>query len=171
MPTTKKQTPQVKVRALSVARPPRSDLDVSGLVLSGPKSGGKALTAAIQRAITSGTIENTIDGASTLTLSVNDPYKGLLRSQLIKGPVRVSFDGLDFTLTKVQRQDMETVLTFEETGVNLLRQYSGPKKADRANSTRAAFVRSMVKEVREAKIPFQCPEINKRQPISKPSVT
>ena len=33
-------------------------------------------------------------------------------------------------------------------------------------TTRAQFVRSMVREVTQARIPFACPEVNRRQAIA-----
>lgn len=167
---TKKAPTKVKVPTLSTVRPPRGDFDVSRITLSGPKQKGKRLSAQVRGAITDGSIEQTMDGASTLTLVIYDWAEGLLHSQLILGAVTVNFDGLDFTLSKVARQDQSMTLTFEETAVNLLRQYKSPKKADRANTTRAQFVRSMVQEVKQARIPFVCPEVNTKQPIGKPTV-
>lgn len=167
---TKKAPTKVKVPTLSQVRPPRGDFDVSRILLSGPKQKGKRLSAQVRGAITDGGIEQTIEGASTLTLTIYDWAEGLLHSQLILGAVTVTFDGLDFTLTKIARADDKMTLTFEETAVNLLRQYKSAKKADRANTTRAQFVRSMVQEVTQAHIPFVCPEVNTKQPVGKPTV-
>jgi hypothetical protein len=57
-------------------------------------------------------------------------------------------------------------LTFEETAVYWLRQYDNRKKAERDTTTRAQFIRSMVREVSQVRIPFECPEVNVRQPIA-----
>ena len=168
--STKKKPVKVKVRTLSTVRPPRTDFDVAKITLSGPKQKGKPLSAQVRGSITDASLEQTIEGASTLTLVIFDWAEGLLHSQLIKGAVTVKFDNLDFTLTKIARQDEKMTLTFEETAVNLLRQYKSAKKADRANTTRAQFIRSMVREVKEAHIPFHCPEVNVKQPIAKPKV-
>jgi hypothetical protein len=160
----KKTTKHVKVHVptLSTVRRPRADLDVGNLKLQ-----GKHVSAKLGQAITDGSIDQTIAGASTLTLTVSDWSEGLLHSKLITGAATLTFDGLSFTLVKIARaQGSSMTLTFEETAVNLLRQYKGPKKANRANTTRAQFVRSLVREVKEAKIPFQCPEVNKKEPIA-----
>ena len=156
-----KRKVKVKVPQLSTVRRPAADLDVSNLTLQ-----GKALSAKLKQAVTDGSIEQTIQGASTLTLTVADWAHGLLRSQLLTGAVTLTFDGLNFTMVKISNQDTSITLTFEETAVNLLRQYSKPRKANRANTTRAQFVRSLVQEVTQARIPFQCPEINKKQPVA-----
>jgi hypothetical protein len=168
-PKPKAKTPiKVKVPVLSPVRPPRVDLDVANLILKGPKQAGKQLSTVITRAITTGQIENTIEGASTLTLSVTDWAGALMRSQMLKGEVQLEFDGETFVLTKVARQSTVMTLTFEDRAVNLLRSYTKAKKADRASTTRAQFIRSMVQEVKEAVIPFQCPELNVKEPIGKP---
>ena len=167
--TRKPTTPRKPLPpALSQARPPKADLDVSKLILTG-KYGNKKLSTQLQQAITSCTVEATIEGAGTLTLAVTDWAEGMLHSQLIKGSATLVFDAISYTLSKIARQDTIMTLTFEETAVSLLRLYDKPKKADRANGTRAQFVRSMVKEVTQARIPFQCPEVNAKQPIAKPT--
>jgi hypothetical protein len=147
--------------ALATARPPAADLDVSNLTLQ-----GKGLSARIKQAVTDGSIEQTIQGASTLTLTVADWAGGLLHSAVLAGGVTLTFDGLNFTMVKLSKTDTALTLTFEETAVNLLRQYSSPRKSDRATTTRAQFVRALVQEVKEARIPFACPEVNKRQAIA-----
>jgi hypothetical protein len=165
----KRAAVKVKVPTLATVRPPRSDLDVSNLVLTGPKvKGHKQLATHIQQAITGGTLETTIEGASTLTLTVTDASEGMLKSQLITGAVQLTFDNADYVLTKWARQDTIMTLTFEDRAVNVLRGYSKPKKADRANTTRAQFVRSMVQECTNPRVPFHCPEVNIKQPIAEP---
>ena len=155
----------VKAKALSTVRPPAADLDTGNLRLQNQK-----LTARLAQAITDASVEQTIEGASTLTITVADWARGLLRSQLLTGKVTMTFDGISFTLVKIsEATDWKLTLTFEETAVNWLRQYTKPRKANRANTTRAQFVRSMVQEVTQVRIPFICPEINVKQPIAKPT--
>ena len=152
---------RVRVPVLSVVRRPRADLDVGALRLQ-----GEQLSAKLQNAITDSSLETTLDGATTLTLTVSDWHQGLLHSSVIQGAALLTFDGETFVLSKLARQGSTMTLTFEDQAVNLLRRYSKPKTADRASVTRAQFVRSLVVEVREARIPFRCPEINVRQPIA-----
>lgn len=172
MATKKKVTHKVKVKVpvLSTVRPPQADLDAGSIVLSGPKlKGSRQITQQIRQAITGITLDQTMEGASTLTVTVTDWSMALMRSQLLTGAVTVNFDAIDYTLTKVARADTIMTLTFEETAVSLLRLYSKAKKADRATTTRAQFVRSMVQEVTQARIPFQCPEVNTKQNVGKPT--
>lgn len=158
---SKKKVVKVHVPTLSTVRKPAADLDVENLKLQ-----GKNLSARLRSTITAATIESTIDGASTLTLTIADWYEGLLHSQLITGACKLTFDGESFTLVKTARAGSTMTLTFEDTAVNLLRQYKGSMKAARSKVTRAQFVKKMVTEVKQAHIPFKCPEINKKQPIA-----
>lgn len=151
------------IKSLGVAAKPASDLDVDRMILRGEKR----LTVNLKSLIVEGTHEQTIEGASTLTIVVRDADRGLLRSSLVKTRSMMWLDGIWYSLVKVSRQGNAVTLLFEETAVSLLRRYQRPKKANRANTTRAQFVRSLVREVRESTIPFRIPEVNERQPIAK----
>jgi hypothetical protein len=151
------------IRSLGTAARPASDLDVDRLILRGEKR----LTVNLKGLIVEGTLEQTIEGASTLTIVVRDAERGLLRSSLVRTRSMMWVDGIWYSLAKVSRQGNAVTLLFEETAVSLLRRYQRPRKANRANTTRAQFVRTLVKEVREATIPFRIPEVNERQPIAK----
>lgn len=163
MATKRKKRP-VRVKPpprLGVVRPPQADLDPGKLTLQ-----GKKLSVALTRAITDMTMEQTIEGASTLTMTVADYSGAFLRSQLLTGQVTVTFDHLEFVLVKTAKGDRAVTLTFEERAVNLLRQYRKPRKANRDSTTRAQFVRSLITEVTQARIPYAIPEVNVRQDIA-----
>lgn len=175
---TKTTHKKIKVPSTGLVRKPRAPLDVSKMTLNGlintpggPKGGDK-MSAKLQDAITAASLESTLAGASTLQLTITDWYHTFLRSQLLTGSCTLTFDGIGYTLVKLSAAGDDTVqLTFEETAVNLLRKYTKPLKANRANTTRAQFVQTMVKEVSEARIPFVCPELNTVQPIGKTAAT
>lgn len=157
---------KVRVPVLALVRAPRDDFAVGNLLLQ-----GKQMSARLQRSITAGSVETTIQGASTLTITVSDWDRTLLTSELLMGapkaPPTLVFDGIEFCLVKTSTAEDDTVsLTFEEYAVHLLRLYSSPKKANRATTTRAQFVRSLVREVTQARIPFRCPEVNVTEPIA-----
>lgn len=152
---------KVVVPDLSVVRRPRADFDVEHLKLQ-----GKDLSAKLAQAITDGSIATTIEGASTLSITVSDWYGSLLRSELLTGQVTLEFDQGAYTLVKISTGSNTMVLTFEDTAVNLLRQYDKAKKANRSKVTRAEFVLSMIQEVKEAKIPYLIPELHVVQPIA-----
>lgn len=160
-PPAKRAPVKVRVPQLSTVRPPSADLDLSNIRLQ-----GQTLSPDLSKAIIDGQQEQRVDGSSTLTLTIYDPWRVFLRSALMSGRVTLSFDRLSYTLVKTATTDNGVTLTFEETAVNLLRGYTTAKKADRANTTRAQFVRSMITEVKEARIPYQIPEVNQRQPVT-----
>jgi hypothetical protein len=146
---------------LSTVRPPQDDVDPGNVKLQGDD-----ISARLAAAITDMQVEQTIEGASTLSITVADDSGALLRSQLLAGAVTVTFDGLAWQLVKTSKGDRSMTLVFEERAVSLLRLYSKPKKADRATTTRAQFVRSLITEVTQARIPYEIPEVNVKQPIA-----
>jgi hypothetical protein len=152
-----------KVRPLGTFRPPARDLDLGQLRLMG---GGRGQVADLKRAISSGELQQTIEGASTLTLKVRDYTRALLNSALLQNEAHLTLDNIEYSLAKVSHDGDELGLIFEETAVNLLRKYDLPRKASRDATTRAQFIRGLVREVRERLIPFNCPEVNERQPVA-----
>lgn len=151
-----------KIR-LQVAKPPSKPLALGDLVLHGDKGVKVNLTSATTEAIH----EQTIEGASTVTITVRDPQRGLLRSNLVKTKATMTLDRVQYRLVKVSRDGNQVTLIFEETAVNVLREYDKPRKANRANTTRAQFVESLVKEPKTHIIPFRCPERKIKQPIAR----
>lgn len=150
-----------KAKPLGVARQPAQDLDVGRMRLFG----SRAAPAELRASISSFELQMSIEGASTLTVKVRDWHRGLLRSQLLQEASWVNLDNTEYTLAKISHDGDELTLIFEETVVNLCRKYDKGKKANRDNTTRAQFIRGMVNEIRERKIPFQCPELNQRQRV------
>lgn len=167
MPAARGKRPTITTLSM-VKRPSvAADLDPGVIKLQ-----GVGISAKIQAAVTNLQVESRIDGSGTLTLQVYDYSKALLRSQLLTGAVTLDFDGVNWTMVKIAAGENQVTLTFEETAVSLLRLYKSAKKADRTSTTRAQFVRSMITEVKENKIPYRIPEVNTRQavePVSKPS--
>ena len=149
-------------RPLGTFRPPARDLDVDQLYIYGERN----VSADLKRLCTSMELQMTLEGASTLTLKVRDFWRSFLRSNLTQTRSRIVLDNIEYTLVKVSHDADEITLILEETAVNLLRRYDSPKKANRDNTTRAQFIRGMVNEVRERKIPWNCPEEKIRQPVA-----
>jgi hypothetical protein len=139
-------------------------LDLGDLVITGDRG----VKANLSRATTSAVHENTIEGAGTVTIVVRDPGRGLLRSYIVKTKATLMLDAVRYVLVRVAREGNQLTLIFEEAAVNILRQYDSPKKANRDNTSRAAFVESLVREPKEYTIPFWCPERNAKQPIAGP---
>jgi hypothetical protein len=145
---------------LGTLRAPAANLDPGSLILQ-----GGPIPVQLARAVTSMVLHQTMQGASTLEITVADYTGDFKRSPLMKGGLTVNWDGIDYTLVKTTASDRAVLLTFEESAVNLLRKYTKPKKAPRSAMTRAQFVRGLITEVKESRIPYAIPEVNVRQAI------
>lgn len=106
-------------------------------------------------------IERTIEGASTLTVTLNDDDREILHSGLLSNKLDVELDGLWFRLRQVARDDANTLtLTFETLAVAILRTYNTVITATRATSTRAQFIYRMIREAEaQVFIPVVIPEL------------
>lgn len=110
-------------------------------------------------AVTDADVERTIEGASTFTVGVADAERILMYSPYLASDVYTEVDGLWFALVGVSKTDDEISLTFEDREVYLMRKYNKPKTAAWGKTTRPKFIREMVREVKEQKIRFFCPEL------------
>lgn len=138
------------------------DLDLSAIRLA--LSGSASLP--IDEATIDGTVERTIEGASTIQLTALDRDKLIANSGRLGAGVDIKIDGLWFRLVAVAKQDDNLSLTFEDREVAILRLYKKYKTATRGKVTRAQFAKSLVAEVKEMKIPFVCPELTIKQKVS-----
>jgi hypothetical protein len=105
------------------------------------------LDVSIAEAITGGEIERTMDGASTLSLTLFDPHRALLRNPDLSRAIDMAFGGYWWRLVKVSKSGDNLTLTFEDRDVAYLRAHNTPRKANRNTITRAQFVQAMVREV------------------------
>ena len=147
---------------LQVAATPARPLELQDLRLQGDTK----VVAALNRAMTSATQETTMEGASTIVITVRDPARGLLRSSLVKNRSTIVLDRVQYRLVRVARDGNQLTLTFEETAVNVLREFDEPRKANRDTVTRAQFAETLVREPKEYVIPFRCPELKEKQAIA-----
>jgi hypothetical protein len=111
-------------------------------------------------------LSRTIEGASTVTVSVHDPNMVLLRSEVFDTRCDLRLDGLHFRLVSIEKQEAGVlVFTFEDREVALMRQVRGARQMSRDKVTRAEFVFSEVREVRDLpngyKIPVYIPDLRK----------
>jgi hypothetical protein len=129
----------------------------------------------IAGAITAGSIERTIEGASTLNLDVFDRDRKLLRSGRLAARTDVRIDGLWFRLAAVNKESDTLSLTFEDREIAILRTYFSIIKASaataRQRTTRAEFILRMIREVKEFRIPWVIPELDVVQPIEEDQQT
>lgn len=123
--------------------------------------------------ITAATIERTIEGASTLSVTINDWDRALERSGLLSQRIDVQIDGLWFRLVGADKSGStdELTLTFEDREIAILRTYNTWRIVQRGVMTRAEFILSLLREVKEYKYELGknafIPELHKIQPIEK----
>lgn len=160
------------------------DYRLDDFLLDVPRS--KKFDIDIFEAITDANLELTVEGASTLTLEMEDFDGRLLNSgtlttwvwgkdsnigkesswMRVGRAVDAELDDITFRLVKVSKTQTKLTLTFEERAVSLLRLKKGARKASRKKVTRAQFVRTLVKEVKKyGGVSYFIPEISKKQPI------
>lgn len=135
----------------------------AGSTIDDLKLFGKTMQADIDSVITAADINRTMEGASTLTVVVQDQERKLLTSLIVRQASEITVDGLVFRLAAVAKSGDQLTLTFEDNEVALLRTKTSPKRAARKKMTRAQFARSMVREIKG--IRFFCPELNIKQPV------
>jgi hypothetical protein len=112
-------------------------------------------------AVTDGEVIRTIEGASTVTIEVTDPYGLIKNSGRLAREVDIKIDGLWFRLVAFRKTGTKTNLTFESREVAILRTYDNKRIAAWGQLTRARFAQILVNEVKQFKIPFVCPELKK----------
>jgi cell wall-associated NlpC family hydrolase len=111
------------------------------------------------------TISRTIDASSELKVTVNDYDRAVLNSGWLSNRLDVQIENLWFRLKGLEKQGDNLVLNFEDREIAVLRTYSKWKIADRRRVTRAEFVLSMIREVKEFVIPVVIPELHTIQPV------
>ena len=126
-------------------------------------AGSKGLDINVSESIIDGSIERTMDGASTLSVTVHDPSREMLRSGMFDHAIDVKLDGQWFRLAQVNKQGDDLELTFEDRVVAYLRIHKKPRSMSRSKVTRAQFVRLLVREVKATTIPFISPSIGVTQ--------
>lgn len=82
---------------------------------------GQGLTGDLTGAVTDIELTRTTDGASTVVVSLTDPFRTILNSPLLAQASTLTLDGLSFTLVAVSKQQDLISATFESTSVNQLR--------------------------------------------------
>lgn len=133
----------------------QQDIDLSSLKLA--LKGSASLD--IEENVIDGDIERTIDGASTVTITLLDRDRNILNSGKLKDGCDINLDGLWFRLVSVRKQGNHLTLIFEDREVAILRLYRKKRIVKRGKMTRERFVENMIREVRETKIPYVIPAL------------
>lgn len=131
----------------------------------------------IADSIISARLTLTLEGASTIDVSVHDPKwlveeSGVLdtNSDGLMDAVDANIDSIVYRLAKAARRDPDTLsLTFEDRAVALLRLHKRPLAFSRGKYTRGQAIEQMVREVKAYDIPFFSPEKGRKQRIATPT--
>lgn len=173
------------------------DLDLEKLVMNWVNE--RIPDVDVKGAITSITIERTIEGASTIELGISDPDKRIFAGSRMYEPkvkkdkhgrpaveydffgqrittptergraVEIDLDGIVFRLVKVSRTGDNLTLTFEDRVIYWLRRKTGAKRAPRKHITRAQFILGLLREIKAERVRFVCPDLNAKQPVDQSS--
>lgn len=112
---------------------------------------GKQLSAQVGASLESAHLTRTIEGASSVVLTVGDPDYELLHSDLFSQRVAANLDGLVFELAGLNKAGTTLTTTLESGLVADLRRKRGPGPVARAGTTtRTNFARRLVSEVKYA---------------------
>jgi hypothetical protein len=156
------------IAPLAAPPKPEIDLDIQKVVFDVINRKIKGLDLRVDESLVDGSVERTMQGASTLTMNLHDPDRILLQSGMFSYQIDVKLDRFYFRLVQVQKQGDELACTFEDRVVAWLREGNTPRKASRTAMTRAEFAYSLVREVKKGGgIDFYCPELHVKQPIAK----
>jgi hypothetical protein len=126
---------------------------------------------AVESSVVSARVTLTIEGASTLEVSIHDPEWQIERSGVLDPDqdgrmqaVDVTLDTLRWRLVQASRRDGDTLtLVFEPLEVAALRQVTKHKVWSRNAYTRAEAIQSMVTEIKSPHILFDSPERGRKQ--------
>lgn len=140
------------------------DVDIGQFKLTMRNLGGIKLESAI---VDTPQVNRTIEGASTITIPVDDDIgRTIQRSGLLGRGTVVNINGLWWTLVGETKQGRRLDLKFEEREVNVLRHYNSFLQATRDKMTRAQFVIKMLQEPKEIQLRYFVEDPTKKQLIS-----
>jgi hypothetical protein len=132
----------------------------------------------IDEIIVKATLKLTIEGASSLELSLHDPdwlieQSGVLmdrtgRDKRLRA-IDITLDGIAFRLVKASREDSAVLdLTFEDRAAVVLRDNTKPRSWSRGSKTRAEAIGAMIAEEKHYPVAYYSPERGITQPVAEP---
>ncbi len=122
---------------------PVGALDLGRLELNGTDA--KKTHASLVGALTALTMTETITGASTVDLTLEDPDRTLLRSGLLTQRSTLVIDRAAFELAAVRKTGSTVSIVFEDLAVAKLRRQDSFRKVAPGAMSRAAFIESLVR--------------------------
>lgn len=142
-------------------RRPVGDLSLDGLRLR-----GKTISADIRGVLQDAVMERTIDGSSTVTLTLHDVERRLYRSGILAKGTQLTINGLRFVLVRPEKSGDSFSLVFEDATIWRLRQITKRRKATRtAKLTRAQFILAALRAELKPMPAVFIPELDRKLPV------
>lgn len=129
---------------------------LAGVTIDHLRLEGGPVSVDVAAAITAADVEQSIEGASTITLTIEDDKHRLLRSGIFTQRTTCQIDRHSFEMVQVRKTGPALEVTFEDIAVAELRRHDTPRKVAAGSMTRVDFARTLVGEV--PWIPFVSPE-------------
>lgn len=111
----------------------------------------------IRYSLVDGSLERTMDGASTLELTFDDPDRVILSAHKTLRGMKLALSGYSFRVVAFRKQGDSLMVTCEDEVVNRLRKYRKPRKMRRGLVNRAQFVNILLREA-TPRVPSYIPE-------------
>lgn len=174
-PAVLSQTPAAVLLSVQVENATRAQR-LAALNLSPLKR--KAPSLPIIDAVVSLKVTLTIDGASYLTVAIDDPDwliegSGLLDLNddgRLDPNIVITLDRVRFRVVGASRSGDTLTLTAEDEVWVLLDQHNKPRKWSRGSVTRAEAIFAMVNEIRAQDIPVFVPQLHDRPQVARPEL-
>lgn len=139
------------------------DTDLSSLVID-----GYPVDAQLTEAATSFALTRSLAAGTGVELEIYDPNRIVLRDVLpVEEEAEVEFNGQTFAIDQVRKTGRTVTLALHSEVAAWLKRYRKFRQVRRDTHTRAEFIYSMLREVREGTIPFYCPDLHEHQAIEK----
>lgn len=107
---------------------------------------GDNIKADVAALVVSADMNETIEGASTFSMTLHDTDYKVLHSPLVMSRAVVSAEDWAFELAKVSKSGRQLKLTFEDLGVAALRRRDDPRLVEAGKMTHVDFARMLVAE-------------------------
>lgn len=117
------------------------DADLRSLTLDGAR-----LDSNILEVVTDAEVGRTIDGADTLSVTLRDPHRKLLKSGIFSKRVTAAIETHAFEIVQLKKTGDDLGVEFEDLVAARLRSHTQPRKVEGGTMTRSGFVRSLVAE-------------------------
>lgn len=144
-----------------------ADVSVGSLVFDAVQPGKHGLSTGIGDMLQGGFVEQTMKGATQLTLELLDRDLEAMQSGVFGTKVECVLDGVPFRLTEVgMPQNEQVTALLEHRLIAEMREHKSFLHSQRSKDfTCAMFILGMLKELRDPFV-FICPELRRVQPLA-----